>query len=629
MRMKYKWSWMGWLLFSCLYAWSQPSRPLVVADKEENAFRLMTYNIRNGLDITGKLQLQTVAGIIRTATPDVVALQEVDSVTERSNGVDMLKELGEQCMMYRTFSSLFETEGGKHGLGVLSKERPLGHRSLALPGREEARGILLVEFKDFVLGCTQLSKNEADRMASVPLILDFIKEIRKPVFLAGDMNSDFLSPSQHAIQSKFRILNDYKEVTIPVINEPNIPYACIDFIYGYSEGYKYAVLGKQVIRVPGFDHYPVYADIRISTPEDKIFRTRPYLQKAVDDGITVCWLTNVPTYSWVEYGKEGRLDRKKQLYVDGQMLCNNRNHQFRLSGLEPGVTYSYRICSQEILSYGAYSKDFGYTAYSDVYTFTLPEKNQTDFTALFFNDMHNNFKLMSRFADLVKEQQLAYDLVIYNGDCIDAPKDEAQTVEVLKSLIEIASAETKPFILMRGNHEIRGAYSVGMRSLFDYINGTTFGAFNWGDTRFVLLDCGEDKPDSTWVYYGLNDFDQFREDQARFLAEELKSRAFKEARRRVLVHHVPIYAGREGSYNPCYEKWGAILADAPFDICLNAHWHRFAYYPKKEVGNNFPIIVGGGHQLTDAYMLVLQKQGNKLTFRAIDPEGKEKLKLEL
>lgn len=629
MNKKFQLCWIGWCLFSCLYAWSQPSRSAAIPEKEANSFRLMTYNIRNGLDMTKKTQPDAIAGVILKVAPDVVALQEVDSATRRTGGMDLLKELSEQCMMYRTFSPLFEVEGGKHGLGVLSKERPLGHRSLPLPGKEEARGVLLVEFENFVFCCTQLSKNEEDRMASVPLIFDFIKDVRKPLFLAGDMNCDFLSPSQHAIQSKFRILNDYKETTIPVINEPNIPYTCIDFIYGHREGYKYAVLGKQVIYVPGFDHYPVYADIRISTPAEQIFRTKPYLQKAVDNGITICWLTNVPTHSWVEYGRDGQLDRKKQIYVDGQMLCNNRNHQFRLTDLEPGVTYSYRVCSREILSYGAYSKDFGHTACSEVYTFKVPEKNKTDFTVLFFNDMHNNFKLMNRFAALIRQQKLTYDLVIYNGDCIDAPKDESQTVEILKSLIEIASAETTPFILMRGNHEIRGAYSVGMRSLFDYINGTTYGAFNLGDTRFVLLDCGEDKPDSTWVYYGLNDFDQFREDQARFLAKELKSGAFQQAKRRVLVHHVPIYAGREGGYNPCYEKWAPLLADAPFDICMNAHWHRFAYYPKKEVGNNFPIIVGGGHQLTDAYLLILQKQGNKLFFRALDPEGKEKLKLEL
>ena len=629
MKKMYQLALVGLCLLSQLCAWAQPGRSVVIPEKEDNSLRFMTYNIRNGSDINGIAKYKDIADVILKVNPDAIAIQEVDSATRRSNGIDILKELGEQCMMYRTFSPLFDMEGGKHGLGVLSKERPLNYRSIALPGKEEARGILLVEFKNYVLCCTQLSKYEEDRNASVPLIFDFIKDIKKPLFLAGDMNCDFLSPSQNAIQSKFRILNDYKEITIPVINEPNIPYTCIDFIYGCNEEYKYAVLGKQVIYIPNFDHYPVYVDVRISTPTDKIFRTKPYLQKAVDNGITICWMTNVPTYSWVEYGKNGKLDQKKQLYVDGQMLCNNTNHHFRLTDLEPGVTYSYRICSEEILLYGAYSKDFGHTAYSDVYTFELPEKNKTDFTVLFFNDMHNNFKLMERFSELIKEQKMEYDFVIYNGDCIDAPKNEALAVDVLKELINIASAETKPFIFMRGNHEIRGAYSIGMRSLFDYINGTTYGAFNLGDTRFIMLDCGEDKPDSTWVYYGLNDFNQFREDQAQFLRKELTSPEFKQAKRCILVHHVPIYAGREGSYNPCFEKWGDILADAPFDICINAHWHRFAHYPKNEVGNNFPIIVGGGNQLSNAYMLVLQKQGSRLTFKAIDTEGQEKLKLDL
>lgn len=82
-------------------------------------------------------------------------------------------------------------------------------------------------------------------------------------------------------------------------------------------------------------------------------------------------------------------------------------------------------------------------------------------------------------------------------------------------------------------------------------------------------------------------------------------------------------------FYPCYDKWNPLLADAPFDICMNAHWHRFSYFPRKEVGNNFPIIVGGGHQPNDAYLLMLQKQGNKLIFRALNPEGKEKMKLEL
>ena len=54
-----------------------------------------------------------------------------------------------------------------------------------------------------------------------------------------------------------------------------------------------------------------------------------------------------------------------------------------------------------------------------------------------------------------------------------------------------------------------------------------------------MLDCGEDKPDTHWVYYGLNDFSDLRKAQAGFLKEELASRAFKKASKRVLIHHVP------------------------------------------------------------------------------------------
>lgn len=50
------------------------------------------------------------------------------------------------------------------------------------------------------------------------------------------------------------------------------------------------------------------------------------------------------------------------------------------------------------------------------------------------------------------------------------------------------------FFFMRGNHEIRNAYSIGLRNHFDYVDNKIYGAFNWGNTRIVMLDCGEDKP---------------------------------------------------------------------------------------------------------------------------------------
>jgi hypothetical protein len=143
------------------------------------------------------------------------------------------------------------------------------------------------------------------------------------------------------------------------------------------------------------------------------------------------------------------------------------------------------------------------------------------------------------------------------------------------------------------------------------------------------LDCGEDKPDSTWVYYDLNDFSRFRLDQVAFLSDELSSPEFKQAERHILVHHIPIYGDVGDSYNPCFDLWHPLLKEAPFDISLNAHWHRFTYYPKGKLENNFPVVIGGGPKPEIAYMLILQKKGEQLTLRALGTDGKEKLKLEL
>ena len=100
-----------------------------------------------------------------------------------------------------------------------------------------------------------------------------------------------------------------------------------------------------------------------------------------------------------------------------------------------------------------------------------------------------------------------------------------------------------------------------------------------------MLDCGEDKPDSTWVYYGLNDFTGLRKDQVNFLSKELSGKEFKQASKRVLLNHIPIY-GNGDAYEPCPELWGSLLAKAPFNVNISAHTHQYAP-PERLLGNNF------------------------------------------
>ena len=163
---------------------------------------------------------------------------------------------------------------------------------------------------------------------------------------------------------------------------------------------------------------------------------------------------------------------------------------------------------------------------------------------------------------------------------------------------------------LRGNHEIRNAYSIQFKRAFlitlviKHMELSTRGGYS-----FVILDCGEDKPDSTWVYYDLNDFAGLRMEQVGFLKAELSGKAYKKTAKKVLIHHIPLYGMSEKSYLPCLDLWGGLLAKAPFDVSINAHTHRFAYWPKGSVGNNFPVVIGRGESTgeCDRHDLVVKK----------------------
>ena len=294
---------------------------------------------------------------------------------------------------------------------------------------------------------------------------------------------------------------------------------------------------------------------RKNTPAGQIFWTKPCLQSLTGNGITVSWLTHVPVYSWVEYGTDTLELKKARTMLDGQVVCNNYIHKIRLENLEAGETYYYRVCSREILKYGAYSKIFGHTAVSPFYSFRVPGERETDFTALIFNDIHQEFPTMAALCKQIEE--VDYDFVIFNGDMLDAPGCEEEVVEAFSFYQGQVRAEEKPVFYLRGNHEIRNAYSLHLRRLLYYMGDKTYGAFNWGDTRFVLLDCGEDKTDDHWVYYGLNDFSGFRDEQTEFLRRELHSKATEIVQS--VIHPMAfesLSAGREKSVGASYSALG-------------------------------------------------------------------------
>lgn len=588
----------------------------IFSAQAQNTLKLMSYNIKNANGMDNVCNFQRIANVINNTSPDVVAIQEVDSMTNRSGQKYVLGEIAERTQMHGYFAPAIDYDGGKYGIGLLTKQVPLRLQTLPLPGREEARTLILAEFADYIYCCTHMSLTEEDRMKSLELVKAFTSSSTKPLFLAGDMNAEPESGFIKELQKDFQILSNPKQHTFPAPD----PKETIDYIATLKQNAKgFAVISAEVINEPmASDHRPILVELRTAEKADKIFHMKPYLQNPVGNGITVMWETTVPAYCWVEYGTDTTQLKRARTIVDGQVVCNNYLHKIRIDGLQPGQKYYYRVCSQEILLYQAYKKVFGNTAQSAFSEFTLPATDTDSFTAVVFNDLHQHTQTFRALCQQIKN--VNYDFVVFNGDCVDDPVDHNQATSFISELTEGVCGGRIPTFFMRGNHEIRNAYSIGLRDHYDYVGDRTYGSFNWGDTRIVMLDCGEDKPDDHWVYYGLNDFTQLRNEQVDFLKKELSSKEFKKAGKRVLIHHIPLY-GNDGK-NLCANLWTKLLEKAPFNISLNAHTHKYAYHPKGELGNNYPVIIGGGYKMDGATVMILEKKKDELRVKVLNAKGK-------
>ncbi len=120
----------------------------------EEGLRVLSYNIRHGSGMDGKLNLARTAKVINDRQPDLVLLQEVDKTCTRSGKVDQAAELGRLTGMHAVFGAAIPLQGGEYGQAILSRT-PLGNTRIhRLPGPGEARICLAADVETRIGGLT-------------------------------------------------------------------------------------------------------------------------------------------------------------------------------------------------------------------------------------------------------------------------------------------------------------------------------------------------------------------------------------------------------------------------------------------------------------------------------------------
>lgn len=219
--------------------------------------RIMSYNVRHCAGMDWEVDYDRTAEVTLKQMPDVVALQELDSMTGRSGRKYQLGELAKRTNYYPVFGKAIDYDGGGYGVGVLIKEQPLSTKRIPLPG-EEPRVLLVVELKDYVIACTHLDLEEDARLASIPLIIEEANYWQKPFIIAGDLN-DFPDSQVLKELKKYFTINSGDEATFPA-DKPN---ECIDYVATFNNCPAKTIESLVVDEPEASDHRPLLVKLQL------------------------------------------------------------------------------------------------------------------------------------------------------------------------------------------------------------------------------------------------------------------------------------------------------------------------------------------------------------------------------
>lgn len=347
----------------------------------------------------------------------------------------------------------------------------------------------------------------------------------------------------------------------------------------------------------------------------------PYLCDMSNDGVSIVWTTNKPALSWIELAPEDEshfYGKERTKYFDtvsGRKRANDTVHHVRINNLRPGTTYRYRVFSQEVTSWISNNwVTYGQIASSAVYRreplkFTTFNPNADEINFIVFNDIHGRADFMKELLDDVDFSKI--DFVVLNGDMSNTVESQEQIfMDYIDTCVSLFASET-PIVFSRGNHETRGVYADRLIEYFPTRSGNYYNTFNIADACFLILDCGEDKPDSDIEYGGIADFDRYREIQAEWLEEFTQSNDFIHSSTRIVILHIPPTLGDwHGNYH-LEQTVVPILNRSDIDIMFSGHTHRHSYNEKNE-RTQFPILVNDNNSY-----LKCNVRNNKLSVEVI------------
>lgn len=321
-----------------------------------------------------------------------------------------------------------------------------------------------------------------------------------------------------------------------------------------------------------------------------LFTTAPAVY-AVDREYQIFVPVNRESVMWVSVGGKNFYDDS-----NGVLRSHSATHQMHVPMELLDAAKEYTLCWRIVNERKPYYSDL-----SDVFTFTLPFRPVTgpDVRIYQVADAHNRVSGPVRAGTFFGDD---LDLLLLNGD---VPEDSGR-VENFRTIHEIAGKITGgsvPVVFSRGNHDTRGIYAEMLPEYTACCRGVSYYTFRLGPLWGIVLDCAEDKADSSIEYGWTNCCEDFRRRETEFLkmvaSDPEHEYAAPGVKYRVVMSHVPFPEDMPAPFDiekPLYTEWCRILRESVKpDVMICGHMHRLYVIHEGDAHDNkgtpCPVVV--------------------------------------
>jgi len=227
--------------------------------------RIMTYNLHNGFNTKGKLNMEEIAQVIEKNNPDIIALQEVSRGWVVSGRVDMLAWLSQRLHMSYVFDPTADPFWGN---AILSRYPILAYSREELPPQDLPikRGFIAAlidlgngeHLKVIATHLHHIEEQTDIRQLQAKSILDFLNGIdSNHTVLLGDLNTQPSDPEIFTLrQANLIDIGARMDPHLAYTFSSDNPYKRIDYIWISPDLY------AKTVEVPlstASDHLPIVA----------------------------------------------------------------------------------------------------------------------------------------------------------------------------------------------------------------------------------------------------------------------------------------------------------------------------------------------------------------------------------